>query len=82
MPLRIVADGASRFSQDPQLQAQLAQLLASIRARYTAELAATGFFRRWLIRRRIAAEFRRERARLLPSPHALYLGDFREKHLP
>lgn len=68
----IVADGKRRLDRDPKNQARLQELHDSIAARYAGELANAGFFQRLILRRRIAAEFRRERRRLEPSPGSLY----------
>ena len=72
MKSRIVADGASRLRQSPEFQARLRELRDSVRARHSAELAEAGFFRQLLLRWRIAAEFRRERRKIEPSPGSLY----------
>ena len=72
MKSRIVADGARRLHESQAYQARLRELRESIRAKYAAELAEAGFLRRWILRWRMAAEFRRERRRIGPSPHALY----------
>jgi len=55
-----------------EFQARVRELHESIQARHAAELAAAGFFRRLLLGWRIAAEFRRERRKIEPSPGSLY----------
>jgi hypothetical protein len=72
MKPRFVADGESRLCSSPKFQARLRELRESIRARHAAELAQAGFFQRLLLRWRIAAEFRRERRKIEPSPGSLY----------
>jgi len=72
MKSRIVADGALRLRRNPEFQARLRELRKSIRERHAAELAPAGFFRRLVLRWRIAAEFWRERRKIAPSPQSLY----------
>ena len=72
MKPRFVADGESRLRRSPEFQARLRALRDTIRARHAAELAETGVFRRLVLRWRIAAEFRRERRKIEPSPGSLY----------
>ena len=72
MKTRFLADGESRLRGGLEFQARLRELRESIQARHAAELAAAGFFRRLLLRWRIAAEFRRERRKIEPSPGSLY----------
>jgi hypothetical protein len=74
MKARIVVDGATRNQQSPEFQAQLRELHTSIRKRHEADLAAAGFIGRMVIRWRIAAEFRRERRSIEPSPQSLYFS--------
>lgn len=73
MKSRIVADGERRLLESRVHQERLRQLRAAICARYAAELFSAGFVRRWLLRFRIALEYRRARKRLLPSQQSLYL---------
>jgi hypothetical protein len=72
MKPHIVADGNLRLRQDKKFQARLQELSKSIRARHAAELAKAGFFRRLVLRWRIAAEVRKEQRKLKPSPHSFY----------
>ena len=44
----------------PEFRARVHELHESIKARYATELAEAGFFRRMILRYRIAAEFNRE----------------------
>ena len=74
MKSNIVADGKRRLCQSRTHQERLLQLRTSIHAKYAPDLATAGLFRRWLLHLRMAAEFRRERARTEPSSQALYLG--------
>lgn len=71
MKTRIVADGATRHRQSPEFEARLRELRSSIQARHAADHAAAGFFRRMVIRWRIAAEFRRGRRAIQLSSAAL-----------
>ena len=72
MKAHIVSDGESRLRGSPEFQARLRELRESIRARYGAELAEAGFFRRLVLQWRIAREFRCERRKIEPSPSSLY----------
>jgi hypothetical protein len=74
MKSRIVADGGVRLLEGKQFQARLRELRESIRARHAAEFAGAGFLRRLVLCWHIAAEFRRERRKIEPSPHSLYSG--------
>ena len=69
---RIVADGESRLRESKEHQSRLRELRESVRARHTAEIAGAGFFRRLVLRWHMAAEFRRERRTIDPSPQSLY----------
>ena len=68
----IVADGKSRLYRSKESLARSQQLREAIRKRHAAGLAAAGFFRRLVLRWRIAAEFRSERRKISPSPQSLY----------
>ncbi|MBE2179208.1 MAG: hypothetical protein IAE97_01935 [Chthoniobacterales bacterium] len=68
----IVADGKRRLDRDPKNQARLQELRDSVTARYATELANAGFLQRFILQRHIAAEVRRERRKLAPSPGSLY----------
>jgi len=68
----IVANGKSRLCQSKEFLARLQELHEAIRKRHEAELAAAGFFRHLVLRWRIAAEYRRERRKITPSPQSLY----------
>jgi hypothetical protein len=69
---RFVKDGGSRLQQSEEFNERLHVLKASIRERYAEQLAEAGFFRRLMLRWRMAAEYRRERKRIEPSQYALY----------
>ena len=56
----------------PEFQVRLRQLRERIRARYAAEFAAAGIFRRLVLRWRMAAEFRAERRKVATSSGSLY----------
>ena len=73
----IVEDGESRLRESKEFQARLRALRESIRARHAAELAEAGFSRRLVLRWHIAAEFRKERRKIEPSPYSLYSSDIR-----
>lgn len=68
----IVADGNARLLVNPQMQSRLHALYEAISRRHAAEWADAGFFRRFLIRRRIASEFNRQRAAIVPSRESLF----------
>lgn len=74
MKPHIVADGQFRLHQSEEFQARLREARESIRARHAAELAGAGFFRRFLVRWKMAFEFRKERRRIEPSSHSLYIS--------
>ncbi len=68
----IVQDGGSRLCESSKIKARLLELQRTIRERHAAELAQAGFLRRLFIHRKIAAEFRRERTGIVPSPQSLF----------
>lgn len=70
---RIVVDGAIRLKQSPEIQAKLLALRQCIHARYSAELTSASFFRRCIIRWRMALEYRRGEKQILPSSESLYV---------
>jgi hypothetical protein len=74
----IVEDGESRLRSSPEFQARLRGLRDSIRARHSAEIAEAGFFQRLVLRWRMAAEYRRERRKIEPSPDSLYSSHISE----
>jgi hypothetical protein len=67
----ILPSSVHRLHSNPEFQARLRKLRESIEARHVAELADAGLFRRIVVNSRIAAEFRRERRKMVPSAHAL-----------
>ena len=75
MKVTIVEDGESRLRQSKEHQARLQELREASRARHAAEMAGAGFFRRLLLRWQFAAEFRRARRKIEPSPQSLYCSD-------
>lgn len=75
MNTRIVADGARRLRESPEMQAKLREMWVNIQARHTAELARASFIKRHLLRWRMAAEYWRERRRILPSAQSLYVSN-------
>ena len=68
MKPHIVADGERRLRRSPELKAQLDALREAVRARHGEELEGAGLFGR----RQMAAEYRRERRKLEPTPGSLY----------
>lgn len=72
MKPRIVADGDRRLRQSPEFKARLRELRETIRARHAAGLAGASLVERFVLRLRMAAEFRQERRKLEPAPGALY----------
>jgi hypothetical protein len=70
----IAAGGARRLHASPEFQARLRELRETIQARHLAEFAEAGFFRRLVLRWRIASEYRRERRKIVPSNGSLYAG--------
>ena len=72
MRIRFLPDGESRLQNSPEFEARLRELHDAIRARHAAEMAAHGFVRRLVLRWNIAAEYRRERRKLIPSSQSLY----------
>jgi len=68
----IVFDGARRLRHSPELQVRLRELRESVRARHAAQMAEASLCRRLLLRWQMAAEYRRERRKIVPSDHALY----------
>lgn len=75
----IVNDGESRLRSSLEFQARLRELRDSVRARHSAEMAEAGFFRRLVLRWRMAAEYRRERRKIEPSPRSLYSSHISER---
>jgi hypothetical protein len=72
MKPRFVEDGAERLFRSPEFRKRLAGLWASIRGRYQAELDRAGMFRRCILYWKMAAEYRRERSKIIPSPWSHY----------
>ncbi len=74
---QFMAKGAERFRTNAEFQARLQILRESIHAEYAPRLATAGFFRRYALRWRAWAEYRRQRRRLYPSSKSLYAGNNR-----
>jgi hypothetical protein len=72
MKPRFVEDGAQRLFRSPEFRKRLADLRASIHARYQTELAEAGFLRRCVLYWKMAADYRRERRKITPSPWSCY----------
>jgi hypothetical protein len=76
----IIADGPWKLRKNPDFHARLRELRASIQARHAAEMAKAGFFGRLILRWQIAAEYRRERRKIVPSPHSLFVQQMSLTH--
>jgi len=72
MKSRLVADGGRRFENTPEFRERLVELRQTIHARYAERLAKTNFFQRSVLRLKMAADYRREKKHLSPSPQTLY----------
>ena len=72
MKSHVVVDGEVRLRESPEFQAKLRALRDSINARYAAEFSCANFFRRCIIRWRMAMAYRRERRQIVPSSQSLY----------
>ena len=59
------------MASHPDHQQKLSELKASIEAKYEAELKSANLIRRWILRRKINAEFKIERSKIEPSGYAL-----------
>ena len=68
----LMADGKERMLANDEVQSRLRDLHAAIRAKHAEDLEQAGFFHSILIRRRIEAEFRKERRKIEPSKYSLY----------
>jgi len=64
-----------RLAQSEELQAKLRELRESIRDKYAADMSDAGLFRRYVLRWRMAVEYRRERRRIVPSPSSLFISN-------
>ena len=82
MKSQIVADGGWRLHENAEFQARLRRLRVSVRGRHAAELAQAGFIRRLILHWRIAAEYRGERRKIVPSEHALYGSRIATRKIP
>ena len=72
MKPHIVADGERRLRRSAELKVRLHALRQAVRARHAEELSAAGLFGRLALRWQMAAEYRRERRKLEPTPGSLY----------
>ena len=66
------AGGEANLKESTEYREKMRRLRDSLYERYAGELAKAGFFRRLILRWRIAAEYRRERQKIGPSSQALY----------
>jgi len=71
----IVADGRERFEQarGAAMKLRQAEVAREVEARFAAELATAGVWRRWQISRRIRKEVTAILRKELPSPQALFI---------
>ena len=67
----LVVGGRRRLLADQKVRERIDEIARAIEARHERALARAGLVRRWLIRRRMRRELRREIDRLFP-PEALY----------
>lgn len=74
MKNRIVADGPVRFATSKEYQARRRELQKTAAARYAAEFAEAGFFRRLFIRYLRHREFQRELRTITPSVQSVWFG--------
>lgn len=72
MKTRLLADGKPRLLASLGHESRLRDLREAIEAKYADELKRCGPLQRFLIRRRIEEEFRREKMRMEPSKYSLY----------
>ena len=75
MNATIVSDGRQRFERARGVEMKLrhAEVLREVEARFGAELAKAGVWRRWLVSRRIRKEVAAILGREFPSRHALFI---------
>ena len=73
MEQRFVADGPERLAADGRFQACCRELRAVVYAKYAEEMAAAGFFRRFLIRYKRYRDCSRALAEITPSPESLWV---------
>ena len=76
MKSQIVADGEFRLRRAQEQKMIGVEFKTPILARYSEELERAGCFRGFLLRRRIAAEWQRERRKIEPSKYSLYGRSF------
>ncbi|HEY1601442.1 MAG TPA: hypothetical protein VGG64_17705 [Pirellulales bacterium] len=72
MTMRFVPDGETRLYGSAEFQAGLEEIRRSVRAKYAAEYGAAGYWRRVMLARCVAAEIKREIAKVSPSRESLY----------
>jgi hypothetical protein len=68
----LVADGRARLLSSEGHQSRLRAFRNAIEAKYADELEQAGPLQRFVIRHRMADEFRREKQKIEPSKYALY----------
>lgn len=72
MKNHLLADGEARLLASQGYKSRLRELREAIEARHADEMKRCGPIQRFLIRRRIEEEFRREKMRIQPSKYSLY----------
>lgn len=72
MKSSLVADGKARLLSGDGHQSRLRDLRDAIEAKYADQLAQAGTLQRFVIRHRMAEEFRREKQKIEPSRYSLY----------
>ena len=68
----IVQNGRERLLKSPEMRAEIARIRGELEQQYADELAQAGWFRRRLLRRKIAWELERRIHRMAPID-GLYL---------
>jgi hypothetical protein len=69
---KLASDYHRQFFPVPDHQRRLAELRDTIEARYQTELKSANLFRRWVLHRKMKAEFAIERNKIGPSDYAMY----------
>lgn len=70
----IAADGPERFAKSAGYLARRAEVQEAVEAKYAAQLAEAGFFRRLLLRHAQRRELRRALSKIAPSAESCWLG--------
>ena len=70
----IVADGPLRLAASEEYQARRREVRQTVAARYAAQFADAGFFRRLFIRYMRFREYQRELRKITPSCQSCWFG--------